>query len=178
MIFQTWQAQPTQHPSQPAQVAATGISPSEQATARVLITAVLHRYASLGRENCAWEISETLFEPNGLYRLADGRELPRWQLKQVVRGNEAKYIRHLITSIDIQFESATEAHIESCFFAATEYAFNDHWGRWRDIFRRQVDGSWKFKERTIVLEDQDPNGWTARVYGNEGFKTNNNNVKS
>lgn len=145
----------------------TPLSPSEQATARGLITAVLHRYASLGREDCDWDALATLFEPSAIYRLADGRELPPTQLQEVVRGQEAPYIRHHITTIDVQFVGEAVAHSEAFFFAATNWKVMDHWGRWRDVFARQADGTWLIRERTIVVEGQDPEGWTAKTYGEE-----------
>ncbi|KAB5549532.1 hypothetical protein GE09DRAFT_1059998 [Coniochaeta sp. 2T2.1] len=143
---------------------------TEQATARSQITQVMHRYARLARENCDWDGIAKCFEPEGIYRLPDGRALPPGQAREVVRGKEARFIRHHLTTIDIEFVSDDEAHSQAQFFAATEYKFADHWGYWQDIFRKQMDGSWLIHERTIVTEGHDPAGWSAKVYGGDALK--------
>lgn len=131
----------------------------------------MHRYASLARENCNWEELGKLLAPGAIYRLVDGTELSAHQMSDVVRGNEAKYIRHHITTIDIQFLSDSEAHCEALFFAATDTTFNDHWGHWKDIFRKQGDGSWLIQDRSIVVEGMASGGWCDRVWGSEAPKT-------
>lgn len=141
----------------------------EQAIARVQITAIMHRYAWNARENADWDAIASCFEPSGTYRLSDGRELSPSRAKEVVRGNEAKYIRHHITTVDIDFVSDDEAHTDAQFFATTEHKFVDHSGHWKDIFRRQKDGSWLIHDRTIMTEKQDPEGWSAKIYGKDAL---------
>lgn len=143
---------------------------TEQVVARGQISAVMHRYARLARENCDWNGIAKCFEAEGIYRLPDGRVLSPSQASEVVRGREAKHIRHHLTTIDIDFVSGEEAHSQAQFFATTEYEFADHWGYWQDVFRRQEDGSWLISERTIVTEGQHPDGWSARVYGGDALK--------
>ncbi|KAF3384216.1 hypothetical protein DPV78_012767 [Talaromyces pinophilus] len=140
------------------------------ALARVQITAIMHRYAWHARDNANWDAIASCFEPNGTYRLSDGRELPPSRAKEVVRGNEAKYIRHHITTIDIVFVSEDEAHTTAQFFATTEHRFIDHSGHWKDVFRKQKDGSWLIHDRTIVTEKQDPGGWSAKVCGEDSLR--------
>lgn len=140
------------------------MDPQAQALARVLITATMHKYAWNARENADWGKIAECFEPDGIYRLGDGRELPPSEAREVVRGKEAKYIRHNITTIDIIFVSETEAHTDAQFFATTEHEFADHWGHWKDTFRKQEDGSWLIHERSIMTEGKHPNGWSTRVY--------------
>ncbi|OOQ86327.1 hypothetical protein PEBR_21907 [Penicillium brasilianum] len=142
---------------------------NEQAIARVQITAVMHRYASHARDKADWEAIASCFEPKGIYRFSNGREVPPSRASEVVRGNEAKYIRHHITTIDIEFISEMEAHSCAQFFATTERKFVDHSGHWRDLWRKQKDGSWLIRERTIVTEKQDPEGWSAIVCGKESL---------
>jgi hypothetical protein len=137
---------------------------NDQAIARTLITATMHKYAWHARERADWDKIAECFERDAVYRLGDGRELPPSQAKEVVRGKEAKYIRHNITTIDIVFVSDTEAHTDALFFATTEFTFADHWGHWKDIFRKQSDGSWLIRERSILTEGKDPGGWSAKVY--------------
>lgn len=150
---------------------ASSLTLDQEAIARTQITAVMHRYASLGRENANWAELGKLLANGATYRLADGTELPAERMSEVVRGKEAKYIRHHITTIDIQFTSDTEAHAEAIFFAATDTTFNDHWGVWSDTFRKQDDGRWLIQERTIVIEGMAPGGWCDAVYGADAKKT-------
>ncbi|RDL41317.1 uncharacterized protein BP5553_01296 [Venustampulla echinocandica] len=141
----------------------------EQAIARVQITAVMHRYASLARENCDWAELAKLLAPGAIYRIGGGVEVGAGDMKEVIRGKEAKYIRHHITTIDIEFTSGVEAHSRAQFFAATNYLFNDHWGHWKDTWRKQSDGSWLIQDRTIVTEGMAPGGWCDKVWGEEAL---------
>lgn len=142
---------------------------NEQALARMQITAIMHRYAWHARDKADWNAIASCFEPDAVYRLSNGTELPPSRAKEVVRGNEAKYIRHHITTIDMVFISGTEAHTDAQFFATTEHKFIDHSGHWKDVWRKQKDGSWLMHERTVVTEKQDPDGWSATVCGKEAL---------
>ncbi|KAL6249937.1 hypothetical protein RBB50_002238 [Rhinocladiella similis] len=124
----------------------------DQAIARTLITATVPKYAWHAREKADWDKLAECFEPDAIYRLGDGRELLSSRAKEVVRGKEAKYIRHNIT------------HTNALFFATTENKVIDHWGHWSDIFHKQQDGSWLISERSILTEGKDPEGWSAKVY--------------
>ncbi|KAK5088286.1 hypothetical protein LTR05_002503 [Lithohypha guttulata] len=143
---------------------------TEEAIARSHITKVIHRYARLARENCDWDGIAKCFETDGIYRLPDRRILSPSQAREVVRGKEAAFIRHHLTTVDIEFTSEEEAHSQAQFFATTEYEFADHWGYWEDTFRRQKDGTWLIHERTIVTEGHHPEGWSAKVYGGDALK--------
>jgi hypothetical protein len=140
-----------------------------QAVARSDILAVMHRYAWHARNDADWDAIASCFEPEGTYRLSSGRELPPSRAKEVVRGSEAKYIRHHITTVNIIFISEYEAHTAAQFFATTEHTFIDHSGHWRDIFRKQKDGRWLIHDRTVVTEKQDPEGWSATICGKEAL---------
>lgn len=133
--------------------------------ARSEITSVMHRYASLAREGADFSAMAKCFTPDALYRLPHGVAIPPSRMVEVVRGNEAKYIRHHITTIDIQFVGENEARSEAFYLALTDLACPDHWGMWRDVFRRQADGSWLIQDRTIVVDGAAPGGWYANTYG-------------
>ena len=143
----------------------------KERAARADITTVIHRYASLARENADWDALATLFAPNAVYRLPHGVAVDPSRMAEVVRGNEAKYIRHHVTTVDIEFVGDDEAHTEAFHLAVTERASPDHWGMWKDVFRRVSapggDGRrvWLIQDRTIVVEGAAPTGWYATTYG-------------
>jgi hypothetical protein len=105
-----------------------------------------------------------LFAPDARIVLTDGTALPPAELRKVLRGEEAAFIRHHITTVDIRFTGPDEANSDTFFFAVTNEAVVDHWGYWHDIFERQPDGSWLILERTINVDGGDPGGWFARMY--------------
>ena len=137
------------------------VSATEEATARTLILALLYRYASLARENGDYTQVEKLFQPGGTVRFPDGRELPPSKLGEITRDNGPKYLRHHLTTIDIQFVSSDEAHCQSYVIAATDKKFPDHWGQWNDVVRKQDAGRWLFKEKAVLVGGMDPDGWLA-----------------
>lgn len=138
---------------------------TEQAVARTHITAVLHHYASLARETVEWDEVKKLFEADAVFQLLDGRVFPASRMEELLRHPEGTYLRHHITTINIQFAGADEAYSESYFFVANNFRFTDHWGRWKDVFRRQADGSWLIHQRSVVVEGQAPETWTSSAYG-------------
>ncbi|KAH0844987.1 hypothetical protein AYO21_04090 [Fonsecaea monophora] len=141
----------------------------QQRNARADITAVMHRYASLARENADWDAMAALFAPDALYRLPNGVAVDPKRMVEVVQGNEAKYIRHHITTIDITFVGEAEAHSEAFYLAVTDRASPDHWGMWKDVFRRrEEDHVWLIQDRTIFVDGAAPGGWYATVYGMPG----------
>ncbi|KIX95528.1 uncharacterized protein Z520_08648 [Fonsecaea multimorphosa CBS 102226] len=144
----------------------------QQFTARAEITTVMHRYASLARENADWDAMAALFAPDGVYRLPNGVSVDPKRMVEVVQGNEAKYIRHHVTTVDITFVSVLEAYSEAFYLAVTDRASPDHWGMWRDVFRwHPRERVWLIQKREIVVDGAAPGGWYADVYGMPG-KTN------
>ena len=84
---------------------------------------------------------------------------------EVVRGNEPTFIRHHITSIDIQFVNETEVHAESYYFAVTHMSSFDHWGYWKDVVTRDgPEGEWLIADRTVGVDGGDPKGWFKTMY--------------
>ncbi|MDD9946577.1 MAG: bifunctional 3-(3-hydroxy-phenyl)propionate/3-hydroxycinnamic acid hydroxylase [Myxococcales bacterium] len=130
---------------------------------RALITAVIHRYCHLAKENADFSAMTPLFTPDAVFSIP-GKDLAPDQIGQVVRGQGPTFIRHHATTIDIRFVGDDQAHTETFFLAMTDEARPDHWGCWRDVFRRQADGSWLIAKRTVVPEGAVPGGWLARAY--------------
>lgn len=131
---------------------------------RALITAVLHRYAHLAREDADWAAIAELYTPEATFRLQDGTTFSRDAISGVVQGDEAAFIRHHITTVDIRFTGESSAECESFYLALTDEAYPDHWGAWHDRFERQDDGTWLIADRLVTAEGADPEGWLMRVY--------------
>lgn len=138
----------------------------EKTIARSEIIEVLHRYCILGKENCDWDALARCFEPDAAFRLPGGTVVKPNEISQVVSKGEANLNRHHITTIAITFKNSNEACSESLFMSITDVGYPDHWGKWKDIVRKQVDGSWLISDREIIMEGSNPKGWFAGLYGN------------
>ncbi|WP_156380640.1 MULTISPECIES: nuclear transport factor 2 family protein [unclassified Rhodococcus (in: high G+C Gram-positive bacteria)] len=138
---------------------------------RAMITAVLHRYAHLARDEADFTLLGTLFTPTGTFSLQDGTTWGRDEIHNVVRGDEAAYIRHHATTIDIEFVDENTAHTITTFFTITDEASPDHWGNWEDVLRKQSNGTWLIDTRVVTAEGADPEGWLMRVYTAEAEKS-------
>ncbi|PVH93941.1 hypothetical protein DM02DRAFT_540492 [Periconia macrospinosa] len=119
----------------------TGMSFTEEATARSLIISLIYRYASLAREDIDHGQITELFEPDGIVQFPDGRELGPSRLGEITGTNPPKLLRHHITTLP------------------------DHWGRWDDVVKRQSNGRWLFKKKVIIVDGLDPNGWLIGALG-------------
>jgi uncharacterized protein (TIGR02246 family) len=135
----------------------------ERAIARSEITAVLHRYANMAVEQADFAGMASLFTDDGQFILLDGTAVPATEIEKIVGDNEATWIRHHLTTIQIDFTSETTATADSYYIAFTDLAQPDHWGRWRDSFRREADGRWMLTSKQPFVEGFDPKGWVATV---------------
>ncbi|MCP2320139.1 SnoaL-like domain-containing protein [Nocardia amikacinitolerans] len=135
-----------------------------RANDRALIHAVVHRYAHTARDKLDFADMLPLFTPDAELVLPDGTSVPPAELGKVVRGGEAAFIRHHITTVDIRFTGDDSADTETSFLAVTDEAAPDHWGHWHDTFRRQPSGAWLIQRRAIVVEGAAPQGWFHRMY--------------
>jgi ketosteroid isomerase-like protein len=134
-----------------------------RAVARSEITAVLHRYANMAVEQADFAGMARLFTDDGQFILLDGTAVPATEIERIVAGHEATWIRHHLTTIQIDFTSETSATADSYYIAFTDLASPDHWGRWRDSFRREADGRWMLTSKQPVVEGVNPEGWIATV---------------
>ncbi|MGB0872677.1 MAG: nuclear transport factor 2 family protein [Solirubrobacterales bacterium] len=132
---------------------------------RACITALLMRYCNLARDDADWDAIAALFTPDAKFRLEDGTGWSRSEISNVVQGDEASYIRHHGTTVDIRWDSDPDiAHAETFYLAITDEAGLDHWGTWRDTLAKQSDGSWLIADRLVTAEGADPDGWLMRAY--------------
>ncbi|CAK7222513.1 hypothetical protein SEUCBS140593_004924 [Sporothrix eucalyptigena] len=137
----------------------------ERAAALADIHALLHGYAFMARDKAQFAEMAKFFWPDGWFRFPSGHAVRPTDINLIVQGDEAEYIRHHITTIDVQFTSNNEARVNAQFFATTHLSFYDHWGVWVDDFRRNADGEWRIADRTIVLEGTAPGGWGEAKLG-------------
>lgn len=136
-----------------------------RAVAKSEIESLFHRYAVLATETPSAPDMAALFVPEGgVFRLPNGVAVKPSELLKVVQGNNPDFIRHHITSLDVQFVSETEARSVAHFFAITHLSCLDHWGQWRDVVRRGKDGPWLIADRSVVVEGADAKGWYKASY--------------
>lgn len=128
------------------------------------IETLFHRYAILANETPSIEKMSALFKEDGVFRLPNGHAVKPSDLLTVVQGNNPTFIRHHITSIDIQFVSPTEAHSQAYYIAITHLSSHDHWGQWQDVVTRDENGKWLIADRTVIVENGDPKGWFKTTY--------------
>jgi hypothetical protein len=133
-----------------------------RAVARSQMTEILHRYANMAVEQADFDGMAVLFTADGQFILPDGTPVAATEIAKVVNGNEPTFIRHHITTIQIDFTGDTTATADSYFIAYTDLAQPDHWGRWRDTFRDE-DGRWLLTSKQPVIEGFSPVGWVATV---------------
>ena len=69
------------------------------------------------------------------------------------------FIRHFVSTHQIDFESETEASGRAYYVVFTDSG-PDHWGRYLDRYRR-IDGHWRFWHRIATVDAAEPGGWAA-----------------
>jgi hypothetical protein len=137
----------------------------ERVVAITEIERILNRYCIMARENAPFSQMADLFLPEGVFKLPNGMSVPPSEMGTVVRGKPPAFIRHHLTSVDIEFINENSAKTKSYFFALTGASVIDHSGYWGDVFEKTTDGTWLIKTREIVVECQDADGWYAGAYG-------------
>lgn len=139
----------------------------ERAIALAEIHGILHRYAVMARDKVDFnKMAEACFHPGAVFRMPNGQSVKATEMSAVVKGDEAKYIRHHITSIDVHFKSETEARTTAQYIAFTNQSVPDHWGQWEDTFTR-IGDVWLIFDRLIVVDGFEPKGWFGEKYGAE-----------
>ncbi|KAH8694905.1 hypothetical protein BGW36DRAFT_300010, partial [Talaromyces proteolyticus] len=108
--------------------------------------AIIYRYASIAREDGDYSQAVKLFEPNATVHFPDGHHISPGNLGEITRSNPPKLLRYHLTTIDVQFVSS-----------------EDVWsvGSLDDIVSRLNDGTWLIKQKTVVVDGLDPEGWLA-----------------
>jgi len=98
--------------------------------------------------------------PSGSYR---GRREIRALLEESARAEGApQRLRHFTASHQIDFESPLCARGRAYFLVLTAQGL-DHWGLYRDEYRRAAPNApWRFARRQVRVEGRTPGGWAAR----------------
>jgi hypothetical protein len=73
------------------------------------------------------------------------------------------YLRHHLTTVNINLTGETTAEAESYFMSVTQERV-DHWGKWIDQFARDASGRWRFARRVVITDGYDPAGWFANQF--------------
>lgn len=145
----------------------TNFSPAsspDQVVALAQVQALVHRYAYLARNNLKWEDFSQTFRSDARFHLANGKTISKSEWQQILQGEQADYIRHHITTVDVTFKSDTSAVANAQFFALTNWSSCDHWGEWQTVVSRNSDGKWLISEMNMVVDGVDPKGWAATKY--------------
>jgi hypothetical protein len=132
---------------------------------RACISAVMNRYCWLARENVDFSDMVALFAPGGELVLPDGTVTNPENLGDVIRGSEAHYIRHHITTLDIRWTGEETAESEAFYIAITDEGSIDHFGEWHNSWQKQPNGGWLWTRHHIFATGGAPGGWAHRVHG-------------
>lgn len=138
---------------------------TERFVAEGQIRWVLHRYATLAREEAPFDNMIPLYTSDAVFTLPNGVGVRPTEISKVVQGSDPAFIRHHLTTYDIDFVSDSEAKVVSLFFACTHAASLDHWGKWDDTCTRSTSGEWLNSDRKVIVEGSEPTGWFAATYG-------------
>lgn len=136
----------------------------DQVAALAQIQAVVHRYAYLARNKLKWEDFSQTFKPDARFRLPNGATISTSEWQQVLEGEQAEYIRHHLTTVDVDFKDTTTAVANAQFFALTNWSSCDHWGEWQVVVSQGSNRKWLISEMNMVLDGVDPKGWAAAKY--------------
>lgn len=126
--------------------------------ARELIRSTINRYAHCA-DGGRFDELVSLFTVDGVLDVGGrdpigGRDAIRAFLTNTKTSLAAAatrpFIRHHVSSIDIQVQDREHASARSYFFVITERG-PDHWGRYRDELVHE-DGLWRFQRRKVRLD--------------------------
>ncbi len=136
-------------------------------TARELIRDTVVRYAHCADGGRFEEMVE-LFTEDGVLEI-EGREPLRGRdaIRDFLTGTRTSlattlarpFIRHHVSSLQIDLDGPDEARAASYFLAITERG-PDHWGRYRDQLVRAGE-RWLFRRRRVRPDGHAPGSWRA-----------------
>lgn len=137
----------------------------ERSVAWTEICALIHRYGALAKEHTDWDQMARCYHTDGVMHLPDGSTISPANFSQIVKGEAADYVRHHLTTMDVQFVNSMEARVNTNFFTMTSWETFDHWGVWKDVVTRKAgDGEWLIADRKVVIEHAASGGWFASKY--------------
>lgn len=71
-------------------------------------------------------------------------------------------VRHFTSTHQIDLTDQANARGRLYFVVMTNIGV-DHWGTYRDLYRRGIDGRWRFARRSVAVDGRSPNS----LFGNE-----------
>ncbi len=77
-----------------------------------------------------------------------------------VADGSARFLRHMTATHQIDVENENEA-TGRCYFAVLTEKGLDHWGTYRDRYRR-IGGAWCFSARSVRVDAATRGGWADR----------------
>lgn len=133
--------------------------------AREAVRDLVARYTWAGDRGRSAELAG-LFAPDGFLDVGDhggrwtGPDEIAAQLAAVAdrvasAGSSPGPVRHHVSSLLVDVIQPDEATASSYFLVFTAVGV-DHWGRYRDRFRRGADGTWRFAERSVRVDGHVP----------------------
>jgi hypothetical protein len=118
-----------------------------------------------------------LYAPGATYELPNGMVLHGTeQMREILGGASSgstddgwglEYMRHHLTTTHIQLTNNAEdatARSDSYFLNVNNRGL-DHWGRWKDEFKKQADGNWLFSSRKVIVEGSVEGSWFETASG-------------
>jgi len=129
-----------------------------EAVSREEIRSLVARYNSLGDRGQVVELAG-LFAPDGTLEIHGGEshagpaaiEAFLRAVKSAL-GARATYWRHFVATHDIEITDAERA-VGTAYFLVIDNNGLNHWGRYRDRYRRRGDGPWRFEHRLVRRDD-------------------------
>ena len=139
---------------------------SWELAAREAIRDLVARYNQYG-DHARFEPMIELFAEDAVLELDageryDGRPAIRAFFESAADGG-VRFLRHLTATHQIDVDSSGSADVSGsaegrCYFVVLTEKGLDHWGSYRDRYRR-VDGHWRFASRSIRVDEVTPGGW-------------------
>lgn len=127
--------------------------------ARESIRELIARYNQYG-DRARFEPMLELFAPDATLELSadeaySGHSAIRGFFEGVSGG--VRLLRHMTATLQIDVEGPDLAR-GRCYFVVLTESGLDHWGSYRDEFRR-IDGAWRFARRSVRVDGVTPGGW-------------------
>ena len=139
--------------------------------ARVEIAALVTAYNALGDRGRFDELLP-LFADDATMDIGDGssyegrdgiERIFTGTRDSVREGSGPAFLQHHTTSVHVTFEDHDTATGDAYFTVMSDLGI-DHWGRYRDAYRR-IDGAWRFGSRRVRVDGRTPGGWADRRMG-------------
>jgi len=126
--------------------------------AREQIRVLVAQYNGFGDRGQVAELAE-LFSPDGVLETDQGGTSAgpaaiEAYLSNIVSDNTAAatYWRHFVATHNVVVTSRSEA-TGTAYFLVLDHQGLNHWGRYRDRYRRDDHGHWHFAHRFVRIDD-------------------------